>query len=109
MQEEANQAEPTPTPTAAAKTPPAKEETDEDDQSITPPTMNQGRRRRGAVSAEVYTADDMKNYVKKVSALTAFASRSTRFRFCLTRVAPECFELLCALHNKLFYCWPLNV
>ena len=44
-----------------------KEETDEEEASITPPTKTFQSRRRGAVSAEVYTDDDVKNYVKKVS------------------------------------------
>ena len=46
---------------------PMKEETDEEEASITPPTKTFQSRRRGAVSAEVYTDDDVKNYVKKVS------------------------------------------
>ena len=45
---------------------PGKEETDEEDAAITPPTKNFQSRRRGGVSAEVYTDDDVKNYVKKV-------------------------------------------
>nr|CAB3265158.1 cAMP-dependent protein kinase type I-beta regulatory subunit [Phallusia mammillata] len=43
-----------------------KDEQEEEEQSMTPPTQNFHSRRRGAVSAEVYTDDDVKNYVKKV-------------------------------------------
>ena len=46
---------------------PAKDETEDDEPSSTPPTKAFQSRRRGAVSAEVYTDDDVKNYVKKVS------------------------------------------
>ncbi|XP_076807866.1 cAMP-dependent protein kinase type I-alpha regulatory subunit-like isoform X2 [Clavelina lepadiformis] len=43
-----------------------KDETEEDEPSMTPPTHAMKSRRRGAVSAEVYTDDDVKNYQKKV-------------------------------------------
>ena len=54
---------------------PSQEERDE----LSPPTPAQRPRRRGAVSAEVFTEEDAASYVKKVTSLLVLSSKHKTF------------------------------